>query len=130
MTQMDRAKINSIGGEKRKTAIRSAAFKGTRIVARIAVIDPTTGQLIECSIDGLTHAELEALPLEDRICEEVPRELAPCLPEEFLAAYVIRVGVVRAGATILGAWMGDHARRWANSGSDASEPSPLRLVTD
>ena len=70
-------------------------------MARIAVIDPTTGQLIDCSIDGLTHAELEALPLEDRICEEVPRELAPCLPEEFLAAYVIRVGVVRAGATIL-----------------------------
>jgi hypothetical protein len=52
-------------------------------------------------------------PLDDQICEEVAREAAPCLPEEFLAAYVIRVGVVRAGATILGAWMGDHARRWA-----------------
>jgi hypothetical protein len=99
-------------------------------MARIAVIDPTNGQLVECSIDGLTHAELEALPLDDQICEEVAREVAPCLPEEFLAAYVIRVGIVKAGASILGAWLNDHARRWANLDSDASEEPPLRLVTD
>jgi len=98
-------------------------------MARIAVIDPATGQWVECNIDGLTHAELEALPLDDEICDEVARAIAPCLPEEFLAAYVIRVGVVRAGGGILGAWIADRARRWANLGSDVSEQSPLRLVT-
>ncbi len=98
-------------------------------MARIAVIDPTTGQWVECSIDGLTHAELESLPLDDQICDEVAREIAPCLPEEFLAAYVNRVGVVRAGASILGAWIGDSARRWVSSDSDVPEQSSLRLVT-
>src|SRR5437868_14226620 len=29
---------------------------------------------------------------------------------------------------ILGAWLEDRARRWANPGSDQHEPSPLRLV--
>ena len=52
-------------------------------MARIAVLDPTTGQLVECTIDGLTHAELESLPLDVQICEEVAREVAPRLPEEF-----------------------------------------------
>lgn len=99
-------------------------------MARIAVIDPVTGHLVECSIDGLSHAELEALPLDEQICDEVAREIAPCLPEEFLAAYVIRVGVVRAGATILGAWIEDRARRWANLEPGVSERSPLRLATD
>jgi hypothetical protein len=98
-------------------------------MARIAVIDPATGQWVECNIDGLTHAELEALPLDDEICDEVARAIAPCLPEEFLAAYVIRVGVVRAGASILGAWIGDRARRWTRSVSDVPEHSSLRLVT-
>jgi len=53
-------------------------------MTKIAVISPMTGRLVECRIDGLTHAELEALPLDDQICEEVAREVAPCLPEEFL----------------------------------------------
>jgi hypothetical protein len=99
-------------------------------MTKIAVINPATGCLVECRIDGLTHAELEALPLDDQICEEVARDVAPCLPEEFLAAYVIRVGVMRAGASILGAWLEDRARRWANLDSDMHEPSQLRLVPD
>ncbi len=42
----------------------------------------------------------------------VAAEVAPCLPEEFLAAYVIRVGVVKAGLHILGSWLDETARDW------------------
>jgi hypothetical protein len=99
-------------------------------MTKIAVISPMTGRLVECRIDGLTHAELEALPLDDQICEEVAREVAPCLPEEFLAAYVIRVGVVRAGASILGIWLTDRARRWASLGLGVHGQTQARLVAD
>jgi hypothetical protein len=112
-----------------KTAVPSE-LSGEGSMRQIAVINPTTGRLVECRIDGLTHAELEALPLDDQICDEVAREVAPCLPEEFLAAYVIRVGVVRARVTILGAWLEDRARRWANLGSDTHEALQSRLVTE
>jgi len=54
---------------------------------------------------GLTPEELQALPLDERICEEVSAAVAPCPPEESLAAYVIRVGVVEAGQQIIGAWI-------------------------
>jgi hypothetical protein len=81
-------------------------------MTKIAVVNPTTGQLVECNIEGLTHAELEALALDDQVCDEVAREVAPCLPEEFLAAYVIRVGVVKAGVTVLGAWLERRLREW------------------
>ena len=71
-------------------------------MTRIAVVNPATGELVECNIDGLTQVDLEALPLNELICDEVAREFAPCLPEEFLAAYVARVGAVMAGINILG----------------------------
>jgi hypothetical protein len=103
---------------------------GGNNMTKIAVINPATGAWVECSIDGLTHTELAALPLDDQICEEVARDVAPCLPEEFLAAYVIRVGVVRAGASILGAWIQDRARRWANLAAEVNEQSQLRLLPD
>jgi hypothetical protein len=61
-------------------------------------------------IGGLTPEELQALPLDDLVCKEVAVAIAPCLPEEFLAAYVIRVGVVEAGNTIIGAWIQNRAR--------------------
>ena len=109
--------------------VRNGAL-GEGSMTKIAVINPTTGRLVECRIDALTHAELEGLPLDDQICEEVAREVAPCLPEEFRAAYVIRVGIVRAGASILGAWLEDRARRWTNLGSEMHESPQLRLVTD
>jgi hypothetical protein len=43
---------------------------------KITVINPATGRVVECRIDGLTHAELEAVPLDDQICDEVAREVA------------------------------------------------------
>jgi hypothetical protein len=77
----------------------------------IVVQNPYSRRLERYDIGGLTPDELEALPLDDRVCEEVAIAVAPCLPEEFLAAYVIRVGVVEAGKTIIGAWI---ARRLRN----------------
>ena len=71
-------------------------------MTKIAIVNPATGELIECNVDGLTQAELEALPLNARIYDELAREIAPCLPEEFLAAYVARAGAVIAGITIIG----------------------------
>ena len=73
---------------------------------------PATGEVVECRIDGLTHAELEALPLDEQVCADIARDIAPCLPEEFLAAYVLRVGVARAGISVLGAWLESRARDW------------------
>ena len=76
----------------------------------VTVCDPETGELVECVIDGLTPDELAAFPLDDHVCAEIARDVAPCLPEEFLAAYVQRVGVGKAGMHILGAWLDRKAR--------------------
>ena len=77
----------------------------------IVVQNPQSRKLERYDIGGLTQEELQSLPLDDRVCEEVAAAVAPCLPEEFLAAYVVRVGVVEAGQTIIGAWI---ARRLSN----------------
>ena len=71
----------------------------------IVVQNPRSMRFERYNIAGLTPEELEALPLDERVCEEVAAIHAPCLPEEFLAAYVIRVGVVAAGRAIVGAWI-------------------------
>ena len=71
----------------------------------IVVQNPHSRKLERYDIGGLTPEELEALPLDDGVCEEVAASVAPCLPEEFLAAYVLRVGVIEAGQTIIGAWI-------------------------
>lgn len=73
-------------------------------VTKIAMTHPATGEVVVCRTDSLTYAELEALPLDEQVCADVARDIAPCLPEEFLAAYVIRVGVITAGIGVLGAW--------------------------
>jgi len=79
-------------------------------MTRITLRDPASGYLMDCAIDGLTHDDLAALPLDEQICAEIAKEIAPCLPAEFLAAYVARVGVVGAGLDILRAWL-DHKTR-------------------
>jgi hypothetical protein len=76
----------------------------------IVIQNPYSRGLERYDIGGLTPEELQALPLDDRVCEEVAAAVAPCLPEEFLAAYVIRVGVVEAGQTIIGAWIARRLR--------------------
>jgi hypothetical protein len=78
----------------------------------ITLRDPASGDLMDCAIDGLTHDDLAALPLDDRICAEIAKEITPCLPEEFLAAYVARVGVVAAGIDILGTWLDQKTREY------------------
>ena len=81
-------------------------------MTRITLRDPASGDLMDCAIDGLTHDELAALPLDEIICAEIAREIAPCLPEEFLAAYVARVGVLGAGLDILSAWLDQKTREY------------------
>jgi hypothetical protein len=77
----------------------------------IVVQNPSSMRLERYDIAGLTSEELEALPLDERVCEQVAATHAPCLPEEFLAAYVRRVGVIEAGRTIVGAWIKFRVRR-------------------
>jgi len=76
----------------------------------ITLCDPETGELVECPVTGLTVDDLAAFPLDEQVCAEIARDVAPCLPEEFLVAYVQRVGAVKAGMHILGAWMERKAR--------------------
>jgi hypothetical protein len=87
----------------------------------IVAVNPYSRKLERYDIGGLTPEELQALPLDERICEEISAAIAPCPPEEFLAAYV--VGVVEAGQQIIGAWIANRMRDlFANvaSGSSAS----------
>ena len=70
---------------------------------KIVIKHPWSGEMVERDISGLTPAELETYPLDEGICDEIARAIAPCLPEEFLAAYVKRVGAITAGVVILGA---------------------------
>jgi hypothetical protein len=79
-------------------------------VTSITLCDPATGTLVECAIGGMTPDDLAAFPLDDQVCAEIARDVAPCLPEEFLAAYVQRVGVVTGGLHILGVWLERKAR--------------------
>ena len=95
---------------------RRATQHGIRFVSReamtttIVVQNPYSRKLERYDIGGLTPDELQALPLDERICSEVSATLASRLPEEFLAAYVIRVGVVEGGQQIIGAWIANRLR--------------------
>jgi hypothetical protein len=72
-------------------------------VRKVIVRNPWSGRFVERDIAGLTSAELESYPLDEHVCDEIARAIAPCLPEEFLAAYVRRVGAIKAGLAIFGA---------------------------
>jgi len=72
-------------------------------IRKVIVRNPWSGRFVERDIAGLTSAELESYPLDERVCDEIARAIAPCLPEEFLAAYVGRVGAIKAGLAIFGA---------------------------
>jgi hypothetical protein len=76
----------------------------------IVVQNPHSRKLERYDIGGLTPEELQALPLDERVCREISAAMAPCLPEEFLAAYVVRVGVVEAGRQIIGEWIANRMR--------------------
>jgi hypothetical protein len=87
----------------------------------IVVVNPYSRKLERYDIGGLTPEELQALPLDERICEEISAAIAPCPPEEFLAAYVVRVGVVAAGQQIIVAWIANRMRdQFANVASGSS----------
>jgi hypothetical protein len=88
---------------------RGLCFGGA-MTTTIVVQNPCSRKLERYDIGRLTPEELQALPLDERVCEEVAAAVAPCLPEEFLAAYVVRVGVVEAGERIIGAWTTDRVR--------------------
>jgi len=79
-------------------------------VTSIALRDPATGSIVECAIDGLSPDDLASFPLDEEICAQIARDIAPCLPEEFLAAYVRHVGEVEAGLQILTGWLEHKAR--------------------
>ena len=76
----------------------------------ITLCDPVSGAPVDLAIDGLSPDDLASFPLDDAVCSEIAKELAPCLPEEFLAAYVQRVGVATASLHILAAWIERKAR--------------------
>jgi hypothetical protein len=86
----------------------------------IVVQNPYSRKLERYDIGGLTPEELQALPLDERACAEVSAAVAPCLPEEFLAAYVVRVGVIDAGQQIIGAWIANRMRALFASVASAS----------
>ena len=71
----------------------------------ITLFDPATRALVLCALDGITADDLASFPLDEAVCAEIARDVAPCLPEEFLVAYVQRVGVVKAGLHIFAAWL-------------------------
>jgi hypothetical protein len=70
----------------------------------IQIINPWSGAVVNHDITGLTEAQLDAYAqvMDDEIREALHSSLAPCKPEEFLAAYVERVGPEEGGRIVLG----------------------------
>lgn len=70
----------------------------------ITITNPWSGALVERDITGLSQEALDGYVavMDDDVCEQVARDLAPCLPEEFLAEYCRRVGPHAAGIVVLG----------------------------
>ena len=100
---------------RQKRSVRAAAWNRLRIfrgeaMTTIVIQNPHSRKLERYDIRGLTAEELQALQLDERTCEEVSAAVAPCLPEEFLAAYVVRVGVIKAGQQIIGSWIANRLR--------------------
>jgi hypothetical protein len=94
-----------------------SSFAGETVAKKIVIKNPWSGEMVERDISGLTPAELEAYPLDEGVCDEIARAIAPCLPEEFLAAYVKRVGAIAAGVVIFGAQL---VRRGLSDPDDGS----------
>jgi hypothetical protein len=53
---------------------------GEAMTTTIVVQNPYSRKLERYDIGGLTPEELQALPLDDGVCEEVAAAVAPCLP--------------------------------------------------
>lgn len=70
----------------------------------ITVINPWSGATLHLDITGLTQAALDSYAerMDDDVREALHDALAPCTPEDYLAAYVERVGAVAAGVLLLG----------------------------
>ena len=70
----------------------------------ITLTNPWTGRIVERDITGLTQDQLDAYAqvMDDDICNALAREMAPCTPEDYLAAYCERVGPDAAGIVVLG----------------------------
>jgi hypothetical protein len=100
-----------------KTATCSIKLFGGTVAKKIVIKNPWSGEMVERDISGLTPAELESYPLDEGICDEIARAIAPCLPEEFLAAYVKRVGAITGGIAIFGAQL---VRRGLSDSDDGS----------
>lgn len=68
----------------------------------VTLINPFSGATVKRNITGLSQLALDALPLDEDVCSLLARRIAPCSPEEFLAAYVDEVGSEAAGIVIIG----------------------------
>lgn len=73
-------------------------------MTEITVTNPWTGKTFNLDITGLSQEKLDAyaLLMDDELRESIHDELAPCEPEQFLAAWAEKVGSEEAGRVILG----------------------------
>lgn len=60
------------------------------------------GAVALSEIETPTMLDAYAGLMDDDICEALHREMAPCTPEAYLAAYAERVGPDAAGIVVLG----------------------------
>jgi hypothetical protein len=71
---------------------------------KIRLTNPWTGALVDLDISDLSAHQFDrwVALMDDDVCEQIHKEMAPCTPAEFVAAYVDRVGPDAAGRIILG----------------------------
>src|ERR1700719_3814736 len=62
---------------------RERFASGGAMTTTIVVVNPYSRKLERYDIGGLTPEELQALPLDERICEEISTAIARCPPEKF-----------------------------------------------
>jgi serine/threonine-protein kinase RIO1 len=83
---------------------RQSLTKEIDMSKTITITNPWTGALVERDITNLSEWELAQWVelMDDELCEQLSRELAPCTAAEFVTAYVDHAGPDAAGRIILG----------------------------
>lgn len=73
-------------------------------VVRVAVINPFSQEVTFVDVGEITQAQLDFWSrfMDDDLREELHAELAPCTPQEFVVAWLERVGPEEAGKIVHG----------------------------